>query len=221
MKKLLATITLSTVAACAFGQGTVNIGTGAGANTKFIVTHTGVRIAGTDYLAQLFWANGEGVTDENTLQAAGTPINPRTGAAAGVLPSGEIRLETVTPPGGPVTLQLRAWSSVLGATESAAFAAWQSQAPADTSLYGRSALFTMVTANPLMVPPPTPPSDRCGVSGSDCSPGARAFYDCSWHPWWNGCSGALPPPEIINVNVFSQGRSKERPPFFASADQGV
>jgi hypothetical protein len=157
MKKLLATITLSTVAACAFGQGTVNIGTGAGANTQFIVTHTGVRIAGTDYLAQLFWANGD-VTDENALAAAGTPINPRTGGAAGVLPSGEIRLDTVTPPGGPVTLQLRAWSSVLGATESAAFAAWQSQAPADASLYGRSALFSMDTANPLETPPPTPPS---------------------------------------------------------------
>ena len=112
----------------AFGQGTVNIGTGAGAHTRFITTFTGERIGGVDYWAQLFWANGT-VTDDTALVAAGIPIHPRTGAAAGVLPSGEVRLEGVIPPGGWVTLQLRAWSAVFGSTEAEAFQRWQSVLP--------------------------------------------------------------------------------------------
>lgn len=157
MKKLLATIALGVAASCAFGQGSVNISTGAGANTSFITTHDGTRIAGDVYWVQLFYANGT-VTDDSTLSAAGSPINPRTGAAAGVLPSGEIELPDITPPGGIATLQLRAWSATLGDSHDAAFTAWQSQGPDASRLYGRSALFQLDTVDYTVDPRPTPPA---------------------------------------------------------------
>jgi hypothetical protein len=157
MKKLFATITLSVAASCAFGQGSVNISTGAGANTKFITASDGSRVAGADYWVQLFYANGT-VTDDTTLSAAGNPVNPRTGAAAGVLPSGEIELPNVNPPGGVATIQLRAWSAVLGTTHDAAFTAWQSQAPDTARQYGRSALFQIDTVDYTIDPRPTPPA---------------------------------------------------------------
>jgi hypothetical protein len=157
MKKLLATLTLGVAASCAFGQGTVNISTGAGANTQFIVTHDGTRIAGADYWVQLYYANGT-VADDSGLVSAGDPVNPRTGGAAGVLPSGEIELANVNPPGGIATIQIRAWSAVLGTSHDAAFTAWQSQAADNSRLYGRSALFQIDTADPTVVPRPTPPA---------------------------------------------------------------
>jgi hypothetical protein len=169
MKKLFVTIVAASIAASAFAQGTVNIGTGAGANTKFITTHTGAKTDGAAYWAQLFWANGT-VTDDSGLAAAGSPINPRTGAAAGVLPSGEIRLDGVTPAGGVVTLQIRAWSSALGNAHDAAYAAWSSQGPDDSRLYGRSGLFQVDSANPLEVPTPTPPSIGAAFPGAVLNP---------------------------------------------------
>ena len=121
MKTTIGALAFASFAVSASGQGTVNIGTGAGAHTKFIVTYTGERIAGDAYWAQLFYANGT-VADENALMAAG-PVHPRTGTAAGVLPSGEVRLERISPPGGVAALQIRVWSAVLGDSHDEAFQA--------------------------------------------------------------------------------------------------
>lgn len=175
MKIIFIALAFGSFAVSASGQGTVNIGTGAGANTKFIVTYTGERIAGEAYWAQLFYANGT-VADENALMAAGSPIHPRTGTAAGVLPSGEVRLEGISPPGGVATLQIRVWSAVLGDSHDEAFQAWQSQAPNRSHFYGRSAVFFMDTASPLEAPPPPPPSiasafpGMCLLGALECVP---------------------------------------------------
>lgn len=159
MKKLLATLTLSAVAAITYGQGTgvgtVNIGTAAGANTKFIVTDAGVRIAGTDYLVQLFYAPGM-VSDRDALTAVDPIISPRTGSASGVLPSGAYTLLGLSENGGLATLQIRAWSAALGATYQRAYDAWNAGAP---GLYGETSLFQVDTANPAPVgAPPEPPA---------------------------------------------------------------
>lgn len=162
MKKLLATLTLSALAVATYGQGfvgTVNIGTAASpiGDTVFIVTHSGARIAGTGYLVQLFYA-GPGAS-ESELRAAGPAVSPRTGLAAGVLAAGAYTLEGLTAPGGEATLQLRAWSAALGANFDEAFASYNSQAPSDDRLLGRSGLFTLDTGDPNAVPlPETPPS---------------------------------------------------------------
>jgi hypothetical protein len=161
MKKLLATLTLSAVAAVTYGQGsmsgTVNIGTAAGANTKFITTDAGTRIAGTDYWIQLFYAPGT-VTDESQLIAVTPAVNPRTGAAAGVLASGAYTLQNLDANGGIATLQLRGWSAALGSTYEQAFAAWNAAGPSSDRVLGRSALFQVDTADPTVSPPETPVS---------------------------------------------------------------
>ena len=154
---MLTALAFASVAVSASGQGNVNIGTTAGANTKFITTYTGERIAGEAFWAQLFYANGV-VTDETLLVTAGNAVHPRTGAAAGVIPSGELRLEGVSPPGGVVTLQLRAWSAVFGYSHDQAYEAWQSLAPNPSRVYGRSGLFQLNTLGPFETPPGTPPS---------------------------------------------------------------
>lgn len=163
MKTLIATLILTATAASALAQGTINIDSAAGAQTKFVVGPDGTtRLAGDGYWVQLFWANGADAS-ESALGAAGNPVNPRTGGAAGVLPAGTIRIEEVTPPGGMVTLQFRGWSAVLGSTETAAFQAWQSQAPDSSRVYGRSGLFNFDMGNPIAEPQPEAPA-RLGAA---------------------------------------------------------
>jgi hypothetical protein len=151
---------LGAIAASSFGQGTVllSITRTPSSATRFIIVDPSVpgtggqRIAGDAYWVQLFYANGT-VTDENALVGAGAPEHPRTGAAAGALNPTPITLANVTPPGGPATVQLRAWSSALGTDYNAAFSAWSNQGPDASRVLGRSALFTVDTANPLTDPP--------------------------------------------------------------------
>jgi MYXO-CTERM domain-containing protein len=175
MKKLLATLTLSALAVVTYGQGTfvgtININTAAGANTKRIQTPDGTAIGGTDYLVQLYYANGLNA-DESTLRAAAVPpISPRTGAAAGVLASAVYVLDGLTTAGGPVTLQLRAWSAALGANYEEAFAAWNAEPASDSRLLGKSATFNLAaTGNPTAEPPITPFTIQQAFPGLTVSP---------------------------------------------------
>jgi hypothetical protein len=155
MKKLLTTIALSVITVAAFGQGEVNLTTSAGANTKFITEAGGTRIAGDGYWAQLYYANGAVADESQLIVAPGNPIHPRTGTAAGVLPS-DVRRLNITPAGGVATLQIRAWSAVLGDNWDAALAGWTQQADL-TRQIGKSALFQVDTSNPFATPTPETP----------------------------------------------------------------
>lgn len=163
MKRILATLTVgAAVVVSGYAQGTVNLNTlnGSVAESRLIRTSTGEPIAGDAYWVQLFYANGEGAS-EASLVAAGSPVHPRSGAGAGLLSNLEVRLDQITPPGGPATLQIRAWSATLGATHADALAAWSSQGPDNSRLYAgvgtrSSATFNFDTANPLAVPPELP-----------------------------------------------------------------
>jgi hypothetical protein len=145
VKALLLALLVGLRAFAVQAQGIINLSTSAAQNTKFIVNAaTGERVDGTVYWAQLYWANGV-VTDEALLQSAnGGPVHPRTGRAAGVLPSLRVLLN-VTPSGGIATVQVRAWSSSLGADWDMAYAMWLAQPSAPDRVLGKTLLFQIDT----------------------------------------------------------------------------
>jgi hypothetical protein len=181
MKKLLLTLTMAVASASVFAQGTVNIATDAGTSTRFFTTYRGDRIAGNEYLVQLFYANGANATDTASFKSAGIPVGLRTGAAAGVLASTEVLLPDVTPAGGAVTLQFRAWSAVLGTAWQTAHDAWLAQGPDDSRLYGESDPFNYDSFNPT---PPPEPAIKIGA----------AFPGAVLHP--------VPEPSVIALGLM-------------------
>lgn len=118
MKKVLVLVGMLALGSAALGQGYVNfININAGANVNGQATFMGTPI-GDQYLGQLF--AGPAGTAETALQAVGTPQpfrnNLSTGAPTGLVSGGPVEIPGITPAGGAVTVQLRAWASASGAT---------------------------------------------------------------------------------------------------------
>lgn len=100
----------------ALGQGTLtflNTATGTGVTGGSPVTDGvgGARLAGTGFWTQLY----SSATQTGTYTAIGTPVNFRTGAAAGF-----VNVSTVAVPGGTpgtsVWIQMRAWEGAAGSS---------------------------------------------------------------------------------------------------------
>jgi hypothetical protein len=158
-RKMLAIIATAVLPVAAFAQGTVNF------NTQIIGPTAQVRdgscklCAGTNFWAQLYAAPG--TTDfESALMPVGSPVNFRTGVNAGYVvtasPVDSVVTITAAAPGGPVTMQMRVWSSYFPTYTDASRLWGQS---------GKSALLTLgATGNPNGSPP-VPPVDLFGLTG--------------------------------------------------------
>ena len=122
--------------------------------------YNGVLAEGGNFLAQLYVANGSFVA-ESSLMPAGTPVNFQSGSFAGyVQTSGTTSQGNVVNPNvqvtsqtsGPITLQLRVWSS--------AFATY-ADAQAANGERGKSPLFSLTPGYS-----PNPPTDMAGFTWS-------------------------------------------------------
>lgn len=163
-KKILALVVLASVSTVAFAQGTVAFNTVislVGTDAK-VSDPNGVAVGGLAYMAQLY--AGPGTTAESALVAVGNPVGFKAGFNAGyVQTTGTAFGSAVDPvvtisaatPGGPVTIQLRAWDS-----------AYPTYAAASTAgaASGKSALLALdITGNPIL--PGTPPVNLTGLTG--------------------------------------------------------
>ena len=165
LKKAIVLLAMVASAALTYGQGTVNFNTLTLGTTAQIKNVDGTLAAGTGFFAQLYAAKGINAA-ESSLLPVGDPVNLRTGGNAGyVQTSGTTSLgtavnSTVTiaaaAPGGPVTLQLRAWAG-----PSSSYAA----AVAAKTANGKSALFNLNTTGDPTAAPPTTPVNLVGLAG--------------------------------------------------------
>lgn len=149
MKKLLLVAALLVAGVTAMAQGTVNFNnrvTASGIDAK-ILNDKGVAIDGAAGWAQLYAG-----TSATSLSAVGSPINFRTGAAAGYFNGGEVLIPASVLPtaGGAAFVQVRAWLAASGNSYEAALAN-----PA--GVLGKSAVINLAaTGNPNSLPPGTP-----------------------------------------------------------------
>jgi hypothetical protein len=165
LKKLIVTMALVGVTAASYGQGQVNFNTQTvGAQIKD--SKGVVPTVGTAYFAQLYAAAGAGAA-VTALQKVGNPVNLRGGGNIGYVQvsgttSKGVEVNPVvdvpsTGPGGPSTVQVRAWSSSVDTYEAAVGKGgleWGSSAP----------LSLTATGNPA-ASPPTTPVDLVGLQG--------------------------------------------------------
>lgn len=157
MKKLVIVAIASLITASAFSQGTVlfNNRTG-GANAPIINITTGSPAGPAGFLAQLYYGVA-GTVDDSTLVSVANA--PATLAQAGYIVQTAARVlnNGVTIAGGAdAAVQVRAWSTVLGATWEAALLNY-GQAGFESALMGKSSIFNQKTgdaSNPT-VPPTT------------------------------------------------------------------
>jgi hypothetical protein len=148
-----------------WSQGQVNFDTKAvGAYCYYCINGTAVPLSGTAWFARLYAAAGTGAA-RSALAPVGTLVNFRTGVNAGYVQISGVNskgqdinpvVDVTTVNGGPVTVQLRAWSSSVDTFDAAA---------AGGLIYGESPLLNMaVTGNPA-ASPPTTPVDLVGLEG--------------------------------------------------------
>lgn len=117
MKKVLVLVGVLALSGSMLGQGYVNfINVNAAANVNGLATVAGGGPAGSDYYGQLF-AGPAGAADDS-LAAVGVPVlfrnNASTGAPTGVVTGGPVEIPGITPAGGAVRVQLRAWLAAAG-----------------------------------------------------------------------------------------------------------
>jgi len=204
-KRTLSTWALVIVPAVGWTQGTINLSTSAGEQTRFIVDGwTGQRLGGEAFWAQLYYANGSWAVESMLVAVDDPPVHPRSGAAAGVLASGTRLLNNINPRGGIATLQVRVWSAVLGATWEEAYWNWSSSTAAPGRCLGVSALFQIDTANPISfgLPPEVPSAIGASFPGVVVS---SLSYPCIPEPatWAIGLCALL---ASIAGRKFRQGR---------------
>jgi hypothetical protein len=172
MKKILTTTAMAMVSLGVLAQGTVNfatVGSGPNGSVNAPATNkaTGLRVTGTDYMAQLFYNDPANSADDAIdpripggttplLTAVGATATFTTGAAeaargyiTGTTGGGTRTLDGVAG-GSQATVQIRAWSASLGQTWDAALNAWRSGAP---GVLGGSGVFNIPTGNPPLVAP--------------------------------------------------------------------
>jgi len=155
LKTLTALAALVAVPFFVEAQGTVNFATSILGVTSQIKDSDGVLCAGTNYWAQLYAADGTAVNSASQLHKVGIAVNFRGGVNAGyVQVSGLTSLgATVSPvvqvtdaPGGPATVQVRAWAGNFASYE---------EAVAGNGRFGSSNLLPLPTTG---LPPGTPPN---------------------------------------------------------------
>lgn len=169
MKKILTTTAMAMVSLGVLAQGTVNfatVGSGPNGSVNAPATNraTGLRVTGTDYMAQLFYNDPANSADDAVDPRTGNPLLTAVGATAtfttgaaeaargyitGTTGGGTRTLDGVAG-GSQATLQIRAWSTSLGATWDAALNAWRS---GTAGVLGGTAVFTIPTGNPPLVAP--------------------------------------------------------------------
>lgn len=140
----------------AYGQGTINFANkvSASAIDAPVTDFAGTRLAGADFLAQLYAGTG------GTFKAYGAPVPFRTGAAAGYISANVVTLDGVAA-GSAVDVQMRAWRAAAGASYEAALGSGLASAGGN---YGFSAtLAGVVTGNAGT--PPSLPTDLRGLTG--------------------------------------------------------
>jgi len=160
MKKLLTTVAVAGITACAFGQGSVILNNFPGtAGNSVIVGATGQDAATTaNLLAALYWNDaGVNFAGGGTFVQVGStlPINivpgRYIGSTASTFGAGNL--------GGTThQFQVRVFQSTLGATWEAALTAAGGLTPAEQALtlFGSSTLFTSLVGGPDGLPTPDP-----------------------------------------------------------------
>lgn len=115
MKKLILSAALGLACVSALAQGTLNFANaGSGVNAK-VFDASGNGIGGTGYMADLFWAAGN-VTDADSLAALAAPSTFSTIASQAGYFFGGARTVNGALGGSTITVQVRAWNAVAGAT---------------------------------------------------------------------------------------------------------
>jgi len=155
MKKLIYIAAFMAASMVAYAQGTVNFNNRVSGSVDAPVFDAGgVKLAGTTYWAQLY-----GGATAATLAPVGTPVNFRTGNAAGyVVTPGEISVAGIAP-GQKGQLQLRAWEGAAGSTFESA------------SVKGASAAFeSLALGGSVGGAPPTPGPALIGLTSFSLVP---------------------------------------------------
>ena len=172
MKKILTTTAMAMVSLGVFAQGTVNfatVGSGPNGSVNAPATNrvTGLRVTGTEYTAQLFYNDPANSADDAVdphipggttplLTAVGTTATFSTAATelgrgyVTAATGGGTRTLNGVAGGSQATLQVRAWSTSLGADWATALANWSGGA---AGVLGTTAVFTIPTGNPPLVAP--------------------------------------------------------------------
>jgi len=165
MKKLLTAAVLLAAGLVAYSQGTVNFNnrvTASGIDAK-IIDESGAGLAGTDWLAQLYFAPGANAAESSLTAVALPPVNFRTGAAAGYVAVGAAgeRILAGVVAGADATVQIRAWNVAAGATYEIASAA-------ANGIFGKSNTVNVKTGGAGI--PPGPAADIVGLQGFTVHP---------------------------------------------------
>src|ERR1051326_4855386 len=123
-----------------FGQGSVRFeNAGAGLNAPITNSLTGLRVSGSGFVAQLYYAPGTSALESDLTSLAG--VSPFS-SSPGYFFGGVRVTDANTPPGSSATFQVRAWEAALGATFEEALA----NAPNyPNRVLGKSALFVNPT----------------------------------------------------------------------------
>jgi hypothetical protein len=160
MKTLLFGVTLIVLSVRLHSQGTLAFTNrpafvgGTVAENAIVNCRDGTRLAGTDWLAQLYWALGPGAP-ESSLKPVGSPVPFATGGAAGFFGP-----EIIALPGAAghsvITAQARVWNAAGGTTYEQA-----NQNP--FASVGRSGLINVgPLGDPISL---TPPATMVGLRG--------------------------------------------------------
>lgn len=145
MKKLILTVALVASCAAAFAQGTLTFANaGPGCVFKIFDTDNTTPLAGSGFMADLYWAAGT-VTDSTTLAALGAPAPFNSGAQAGYFTGGQRSIPGQAT-GAIITVQVRAWNTAGGS-----FATWA--AASVNGIIGESALAQITLGGPPGTPP--------------------------------------------------------------------
>lgn len=127
MKKILVTLTVALLGLSAhtYAQGYLSMNTGGGGvNAAATNRITGLRVSGTAFRAQLFWALGAGMPEASLMPVLDpTAFFNATGLILSTTGGGN-RTFLATPGGSTLTVQIRAWEAALGADFATAHAAW-------------------------------------------------------------------------------------------------
>ena len=152
MKKLIVAAAVGFLAVGALAQGQFNFGnrvTVAGIDAKVFMPDGSTPLSGAGYWAQAYVG-----TDLESLQPVGTPVNFRTGAAAGYISS--VIVTTQFPGGTKVWVEMRAWEAPAASYEAAL---------ADGRMFGKSDPIQLTVAEA-----PNPPPDMVGLKSFSLVP---------------------------------------------------
>lgn len=156
MKYTVLTLAATFAAASAFAQGTLNFGnrvTSAGIDAP-VTDAAGTRIDGAAGWAQLLAGTG------GTLAPVGSPVNFRTGAAAGYIANTTVDAGVAA--GSPVDVQMVAWDASVGGS-------WAEASAAGLGGIGQSGVLSGIVTGGAGAPPSLP-ANLTGLTAFSLSP---------------------------------------------------